>query len=418
MTRSRSTVLARLAVMVVAVGLATSVLPATSASAATTRIKASFFGMTDHDPTSWPTQPVGAVRLWDTGVTWRDVETSNGVFDFSRLDAQVASARSHNARVLVVLGQTPRFHTSRPNAASYIAPGASSAPSLTAWKAYVTKVVRRYKGRGVDYQIWNEANVKGFWSGSTAQMTELTKTAAKIIRGNDSGATVVAPAMATRLIGQRMGIRDFYSRRTGGFPMSHWVDVVSLQLYPGPKERPEHSMDLLKAARSVLTSEGVHKPIWNTEINYGLQIGGGGQAAKIATRRQAAYVARTYVLNAANGVKKVFWYAWDLQSLANTKLTYASGSLTPAGTTYGVVRSWLLGSKVSSCSKDRRGTYHCVAKYSDGVRHIYWNPTKSVSIRTPATTTNWVSQSGVSTKIGSNKSLSVDYAPKMVRSRR
>jgi hypothetical protein len=42
-----------------------------------------------------------------------------------------------------------------------------------------------------------------------------------------------------------------------------------------------------------------------------------------------------------------------------------------------VVRSWLLGSKVSSCSKDRRGTYHCVAKYSDGVRHIYWNPTRS-----------------------------------------
>jgi hypothetical protein len=83
-----------------------------------------------------------------------------------------------------------------------------------------------------------------------------------------------------------------------------------------------------------------------------------------------------------------------------------------------VVRSWLLGSKISSCSKDGRGTYHCIAKYSDGVRHIYWNPTRSVSIRTPATTTNWVSQSGVSTRIGSNKSLSVDYAPKMVRSRR
>src|SRR6476646_9139273 len=99
MTRSRSTVLARLAVMVVAVGLATSVLPATSASAATARVPAGFFGMTDHDPTSWPAQPVGAVRLWDTGVTWRDIERSNGVFDFTRLDAQVASARSHNARV-------------------------------------------------------------------------------------------------------------------------------------------------------------------------------------------------------------------------------------------------------------------------------------------------------------------------------
>ena len=113
-------------------------------------------------------------------------------------------------------------------------------------------------------------------------------------------------------------------------------------------------MDLLAAARSVLNSEGVHKPIWNTEINYGLQIGGGGTAPRSPRGRQAAYVARTYVLNAANGVKRVFWYSWDLQTLANTQLTYASGSLTPAGTTYGVVRGWLLGSKISSCSKDRK----------------------------------------------------------------
>jgi hypothetical protein len=411
-------VLARLAAMAVAIGLATSVLPATPASAAPQRIRPGFFGMTDNQPTSWPTQPIGAVRLWDTGVTWREIEIGRGVFDFTRLDAQVAEARSHGARVLIVLGQTPRFHTSRPNAASYIAPGASSAPSLTAWRTYVTKVVRRYKGRGVDYQVWNEANVKGFWSGSTAQMTELTKSAARIVRSNDSAATVVGPAMATRLIGQRMYIRDFYSRRIGGFPMAHWVDVVSLQLYPGPKERPEHSMALLAAARSVLTSEGVHKPIWNTEINYGLQIGGGGTAAKISSRRQAAYVARTYVLNAANGVRRVFWYSWDLQTLANTRLSFQTGALTPAGQTYGVVRSWLLGSRVSSCSTDRRGTYHCIARYSDGVRHIYWNPTRGVNIRTPATTTNWVNQSGVSTKIGSNKALFVDYAPKMVRSRR
>ena len=32
-------------------------------------------------------------------------------------------------------------------------------PSLAAWNNYVGKVVQRYKGRGVDYQVWNEANV-------------------------------------------------------------------------------------------------------------------------------------------------------------------------------------------------------------------------------------------------------------------
>ena len=145
MTFSRTVPLARMAVAALSIGLATSLLPAPTAVAATPRVKSAFFGMTDNDPTSWPSEPVGAVRLWDTGTTWRDIETRKGVFDFSRLDAQVAAARSHGARVLVVLGQTPRFHALRPNASSYYGPGAASVPTLTSWKTYVAKVVRRTK---------------------------------------------------------------------------------------------------------------------------------------------------------------------------------------------------------------------------------------------------------------------------------
>ena len=72
--------------------------PRSPPSAATARVKAGFFGMTDYDPTTWPRQPVGAVRLWDSGVTWREIETAPGVFDFSRLDAQVATARRQGRR--------------------------------------------------------------------------------------------------------------------------------------------------------------------------------------------------------------------------------------------------------------------------------------------------------------------------------
>ena len=418
MTRSRTVLLARMTAAAISIGLATSLLPAPTAVAATPRVKSALFGMTDHDPTSWPTQPVGAVRLWDTGTTWREIETSKGVFDFSRLDAQVAEARSHGARVLVVLGQTPGFHAVRPQASSYYGPGAASPPRLTAWKKYVAKVVRRYKGRGVDYQVWNEANVLGFWAGSPAKMAQLTRVASKVVNSNDARAKVVSPALATRLSGQRKWLRAFYAQRTGGSPVARWIDVVSLNLYPGAKERPEHSMALLAASRSMLSAARVRKPIWNTEINYGLQSGGGGTAARISGKRQASYVARTYILNAANGVQKVFWYSWELQRLANTRLTYASGSLTPAGRAYGTARGWLVGGRVPSCARDGRGTYHCVAKYSGGVRHIFWNPTRRVSVKTPATTTSWTSLGGVTKRISSNKSLSVNFVPKMVRSRR
>ena len=44
------------------------------------------------------------------------------------------------------------------------------------------------------------------------------------------------------------------------------------------------------------------KPVWNTEVNYGLSAGGvGARPRAIGIDRQAAYVVRTYLLNAANG---------------------------------------------------------------------------------------------------------------------
>ena len=180
-------------------------------------------------------------------------------------------------------------------------------PTLPSWKNVRRKVVRRYKGTGVDYQVWNEANVIGFWAGSPAKMAELTKvdlagsSTATTSRRDGRQPGACHPAHRPAQVAARRSTRS----ETGGKPVARWVDVVSLNLYPGPK-RAAGGVD--DAARRVThhaqSSPGVHKPIWNTEINYGLQTGGGGTAARSRRKRQAAYVARTYVLNAANGVRR------------------------------------------------------------------------------------------------------------------
>ena len=151
----------RLLAIGAAVGLGLTLLPAAPAAAATPRIPGSFFGMHDGDTGSYPTAPVGAVRLWDSGVSWREIETAPGRYDFTRVDAQVNAARAHGASVLLVLGQTPRFHSTKPGTPGSYGPGAASMPTETSWKNYVYAVVKHFKGRGVDYQVWNEANVAG-----------------------------------------------------------------------------------------------------------------------------------------------------------------------------------------------------------------------------------------------------------------
>jgi len=70
----------------------------------------SFFGMdVNHlgDGTPWPLVPVGTLRLWDSGTMWSNLNTAQGVYNWTPLDAQIAMAQANGAEVLYALGGTP-----------------------------------------------------------------------------------------------------------------------------------------------------------------------------------------------------------------------------------------------------------------------------------------------------------------------
>ena len=85
---------------------------------------------------------------------------------------------------------------------------------------------------------------------------------------------------------------------------------------------------------------------------------------------------RTYLLSAAAGLRRVFWYRYDLQSLfANTYLTKgapaSAGTLTPAGQAFFRIQRWMKGTLVGTstarpCAHDKHGTYTCVVRYGTG----------------------------------------------------
>lgn len=420
---TRASVLGVSVVLAASLLPAASLVPAASAKAAPAPVKSTYFGVSDGSPAGtaaagFPRAPVGSLRLWDSGVTWRELEYASGKWNFAQLDSVVATARAKKARPLLVLGQTPRFHATHPGQVGFYGAGASSMPKMSAWKRYVATVAQRY-GTKVEYQVWNEPNVRGFFRGTPKQMAALTAATRHVLKTWAPGATLVAPSFPVRLATQRSWLSRYYAQKTGGHRVASYLDVVALNLYPLVNGRPEASMQLLRASRKVLAARGVHgKPIWNTEVNYGLT-GRGTKAKNISRRREAAYVARTYVLNAANNVKRVYWYAWDLQGIGNTEMTYSNdASLAPGGTAFTVVSSWLVGGRMRGCSVNSRGTYTCTVTYSGGVKRIYWNPTRAASIRTVGSATSYQGTLGKTKSVHGKKLLKVNYAPIMVRSRR
>lgn len=416
----------------VAVGAVAVLAPATPAAAVTVRVDQRFFGVHDSDPASWPAIRTGSMRLWDAGVTWADLEPNPGDWRWARLDAIVTAAQQRGVELTLVLGQTPAWADDPASLGS----GPQYMPTMAAWTDYVAAVVNRYRSwngaRGIAaFQVWNEANIVNYWAqnaqNNPQKMAMLTSAAYGVVKSLDPGALVVGPAFATRLSWQRTYLGTFYRVRVDGVPVWTRMDAISLNLYPTETGTPETSLKQLLAARAQLSLDQVpaSKPIWNTEINYGLATGGSGASSAIPAQLQAAYVLRTFLLNAAGGVRRVHWYMWDRPQIGNTRLMFAStGTPTLAGKAFGLAQAWLVGGTLRGanrtarpCARSSAGTYTCVITYAKGVRRVYWNPNHKVTVTTARSATYRVGVYGVRTKVKGGVRIRVDYRPVMVRSK-
>ena len=250
-----------------AVAMTLAVLLGLNASAAFgssgTRPPKAYFGMHYHDVGrngTWPEAPIGWMRLWDTGTSWREVQPERARWDFSVLDAAVANARAHHATVSLVLGQSPAWASSKPaQPGAFYGAGAAAPPaSVTDWWIYVNTVAARYRGRIAAYEIWNEVNLPGFYSGSVAQMVRLTRIGRDAVKRADPSASVLSPSVTLR--GGTKDPRKF--AKAGGYRYS---DAVNIHGYPMPTAGPEAGVALVDRARHAIAGfKGGRKPIWNT----------------------------------------------------------------------------------------------------------------------------------------------------------
>jgi len=337
-------------------------------------IPAELFGMHFHhlgNTTPWPAVPVSQWRLWDAYAAWPNLEPSKNRWRFEMLDRYVAIAAEHHVGLLLPLGLSPTWASARPLEKSTYAPGNAAEPrDIEDWRTYVRTVVQRYKGRIQAYEIWNEPNLKQFWSGNVDQMILLTAEAARIIRSIDPQALLVSPSPT-----QDRGIAwlsEFLSKGGGTV-----VDVICYHLYVAPQP-PESTFELVSGIRRLMLSAGIaDKPIWNTEAGWFLP-------KPFPPELASAYVIREFVVNWAAGVQRVYWYAWDNHGWVSLETTQRdSSTLAPGGDAYAVAFRWLVGSRMLSCSRDGQQTWICEFERDHNRRWLVWNDSGLRSFRVP-----------------------------------
>lgn len=322
--------------------------------------------------TPWPSARFGSWRLWDAYVAWPNLQPERAKWDFSLLDRYVAMAELAKVEVLLPLGLSPRWASARPDEKSSYGPGNAAEPRfIEDWRAYVETVAVRYKGRIRLYELWNEPNLPGFFTGGPDKLMALAREAYSILKKVDSSNLLAAPA--TTGDHKSLAWLDRYLSIGGG---KH-LDILSHHFYVA-QGKPEDIPGYVQRVKKIASGHGLSNvPLWNTESGFWIQnlepgpdregIGGGWRM--VPSELAAAYVVRSLVLGWAAGLDRYYWYSWDHGNMGLTEPS--SQALKAAGRAYARAIEWLAEAIMTSCRRTN-GIWRCDYLQDGQPFHVIW----------------------------------------------
>ena len=268
--------------------------------------------------------------------SWRFVEPSPGVYDWTFWDELVQQAQQHNITLLASIGDSvPQWANGtsdwrQPPSDLYGSPMQS-----TAWYQYVTHFVQRYGVLGPNsmpgltqpiknWEFWNEPDLREGWNppnnpahefnGNATDYVRLRTVAYAAVKAVDPSATVVGPATA-QIVG-------YPSEYVGGVHWFMWswpefvaagglntLDVVSFTHYFSSVNWDTTGYDEPNFVLTMANSGRGGKPVWITETGWS------GDPSTNYQEKARSLVRLAMILWSTPWVDRMFWYDFQEQSL-------------------------------------------------------------------------------------------------------
>ena len=230
------------------------------------------------------------VRFVRMDLFWHEVEQEEGRYDFSGYDALVAALAAHDMRLVFILDYGNALYDGghSPN----------SDGGRAAFARFAATAARRYRGRGIIWEIWNEPNLGHFWfpEPHAYHYGLLAMRAAAAIRRADPTALVIAPALC--------GYEWAYWETLGEMGVFQQLDAVSVHSYG--VYQPENLIGPYLQLRALIDS---YSPAWKIPI-LSSEWGFASVENGITEHQQAQYLTRQWLFNLAHDIHLSIWYDW------------------------------------------------------------------------------------------------------------
>ncbi len=227
------------------------------------------------------------VRLGD--FAWAVCESEPGGRDYSRVEVSLAAAEREGLAVIGEMSGNPGWATTD---------GSRLSPprDWNAWERHVEQVVERFRDRVHVWEIWNEPDIRQFWTGTVEDYVQLLRHAHRAAKRADPACLVMSAGLD--------GSGEAYLARMLELGAGEYCDLIGAHPYAGPVAVAEFR---LKTMRRILAFHGLDKPLWVTEVGW--QSGGwkGGPGVVDSEETKAARLAEAYPRLAAHA-DVLCWY--------------------------------------------------------------------------------------------------------------
>jgi hypothetical protein len=319
----------------------------------------------------------GTVRLWYTGTEWALLNKGQGNYDWTNLDTWLDLIAEHQPRsVIYTFGLTPcwisnthcdhkgwgaghNYSTSPPKDLT-----SSGSPAFT---AFVTALVQHCSPAGncvKDYigywEMWNEANIPEYWTGTPAQLYDMFAPVIPIIRNNVPNVKILTPPVCG---GEALWMAKWLTLENTKGRLS---DYYSIHLYLR-NYSPEQRLSTLQRMLHIKNANGWTNTPWlNSETNFAL---GTFTCSPLFTRDDCrGQLVRWHVMQyalqgGAGGAIHVGWFNWMKSIPAGHYDTY-----------YYTMMQWLVGSTFTASCTTVGTVWTCRLVEASGAQAlIVWN---------------------------------------------
>lgn len=226
---------------------------------------------------NWPSSGVTHVRIWDIGVSWREIHLGVDNYDWSRLDSVVNKISQLGAKATYVISATPQWlakYPTQPYYAPWLGPGSNSMPyNIDEFNKFCWALATRYVGRILYYEIWNEPQLSDFLYPYTSEelnaLATMTQRAFKTIHSIDPSSMILSGAVLPRSSSGGMKKASTY---LSILQQHGWnVDAFATHIYPeNGVEVSGWSNMLLDAKNTINSFSPPTSKLWVTETTFNL----------------------------------------------------------------------------------------------------------------------------------------------------